>query len=51
VMGDVPPEFEINDLTKPSIAYQDRQSMVAGQNDFSNALQRAVNLKERVAAL
>src|SRR5438067_4874990 len=51
VMGDVPPEFEISDLTKPPIAYQDRQSMVAGQNSFSNALQRAVNLKERVATL
>src|SRR5439155_1606075 len=45
VMGDVPPEFGISDLTKPPIAYQDRQSMVAGQNSFSNALQRAVNLK------
>jgi len=45
VMGDVPPEFEISDLTKPPIAYQDRQSMVAGQNSFSNALQRAVDLR------
>ena len=51
VMGDVPPEFEISDLTKPPIAYQDRQSMVAGQNSFSNALLRAMNLKERVATL
>ena len=45
VMGDVPSEFEINDLTDPPIAYQDRQSPVLGQNSFSNALQRAVDLK------
>jgi len=51
VMGDVPPEFEISDLTKSPVAYQDRQSTAAGQNSFSNALQRAVNLKERVATL
>ena len=48
VMGDVPPEFEISDLTKPPIAYQDRQSMVAGQNSFSNALKRAVDLRDRL---
>ncbi len=47
-MGDVPPEFEISDLTKPPIAYQDRQSMVAGQNSFSNALTRAVDLRDRL---
>ncbi len=45
VMGDVPPEFEISDLTKPTVAYQDRQSMAAGQNSFSNALKRAVDLR------
>ncbi|HST29381.1 MAG TPA: hypothetical protein VLK27_00910 [Chthoniobacterales bacterium] len=45
VMGDVPPEFDINDLTKPPTAYQDRESPVLGQNSFSNALQRAVDLK------
>src|SRR5437868_8523829 len=48
VMGDVLPEFEISDLTKPPIAYQDRQSTTAGQNSFSNALKRAVDLKENV---
>jgi len=46
VMGDVPPEFEISDLTKPPTTYQDRQSMSAGPNSFSNALKRAVDLKE-----
>ena len=50
-MGDVPPEFEISDLTKPPIAYQDRQSTAAGQNSFSNALKRAVDLKNKFCAL
>jgi hypothetical protein len=50
VMGDVPAEFEISDLTKPPIAYQDRQSTVLGQNSFSNALNRAVDLQTRVDA-
>ena len=50
VMGDVPPEFEISDLTKPPIAYQDRQSTAAGQNSFSSALKRAVDLKEKILA-
>ena len=45
VMGDVPAEFEICDLTKAPVAYQDRESPVLGQNSFSNALQRAVDLK------
>ena len=44
VMGDVPPEFEISDLTKPPMAYQNRTSPVLGQNSFSNALKRAVDL-------
>ena len=48
VMGDVPPKFEISDLRKLPIAYQDRQSTAAGQNSFSNALKRAVDLKERL---
>jgi hypothetical protein len=46
VMGDVPPEFEISDLRNPPMAYQDRQSTLAGQNSFSNALKRAVALRE-----
>ncbi len=66
VMGDVPPEFEIADLTKPPIAYQDRpasaqrqsgsdlrrgrQSHFADVNSFGNALKRAVDLKEKVVA-
>jgi hypothetical protein len=51
VMGDVPPEFEISDLIKPPIAYQQRSSLAAGPNSFSNALKRAVNLKERIVAV
>jgi hypothetical protein len=50
VMGNVPPEFEISDLTRPPIAYQNRDSTTAGHNSFSNALVRAVGLKN-VAAL
>lgn len=45
VMGDVPPEFEISDLAKPPIAYQDERSLGVGPNSFSNALKRAVDLK------
>jgi hypothetical protein len=47
VMGNVPPEFEVSDLTKPPIAYQDRPSVAAGPRSFSNALKRAVDLKAR----
>jgi hypothetical protein len=50
VMGDVPPEFEISDLTKRPAPYQDRQSTVLGQNSFSSALNRAVDLKAKVDA-
>jgi hypothetical protein len=50
VMGDVPPEFDITNLTKPPSAYQDRQSTAAGQNSFSSALKRAVDLKETILA-
>ncbi len=50
VMGDVPPEFEISDLTRPPVAYQDRKSPVLGQNSFSNAVNRAVDLKTKVDA-
>ena len=51
VMGDVPAEFEISDLTKLPIVYQDRQSASLGQNSFSNALNRAVDLKTKVDAM
>jgi hypothetical protein len=50
VMGDVPVEFEISDLTKTPVAYQDRDATALGQNSFSNALNRAVDLKTRVDA-
>jgi len=50
VMGNVPPEFEISDLTRPPVAYQSRQSVAAGHNSFSSALVRAVDLKDRVVA-
>ena len=50
VMGDVPPEFEISDLTRPPIAYQDRASTRIGPNSFSNALKRAMDSRETVDA-
>ena len=50
VMGNVPPEFEINDLSKPPVAYQDRESIGTGPNSFSNALVRAVGLREEILA-
>ena len=50
VMGEVPPAFEISDLTKPPIAYQDRQSTAAGPNSFSDALKRAVDLRAKIEA-
>jgi hypothetical protein len=51
VMGSVPPEFEISDLTRPPVPYQSQQSPAAEHNSFSNALVRAVDLKGRVSAL
>jgi hypothetical protein len=50
VMGDVPSEFEISDLTRPPIAYQDRASTRIGPNSFSNALKRAMDSRETVDA-
>jgi hypothetical protein len=50
VMGDVPPEFEISDLTKPPVAYQDRQSPVGDATSFTRALNRAVDLREEILA-
>jgi hypothetical protein len=44
-MGDVPPEFEISDLAKPPFAYQDRQSPVGDATSFTQALNRAVDLR------
>jgi hypothetical protein len=49
-MGDVSPEFEISDLTKPPIAYQDRQSPVGDATSFTQALNRALDLRARVGA-
>jgi hypothetical protein len=50
VMGDVPPEFDISDLTKSPVAYQDRQSPVGDATSFSQALKRALDLKDVAAA-
>ncbi|HXP35578.1 MAG TPA: hypothetical protein VN827_08535 [Chthoniobacterales bacterium] len=50
VMGDVPPEFEISDLTKSPVAYQDRQSPVGDATSFTQALNRALDLRETILA-
>jgi hypothetical protein len=49
VMDDVPPEFAISELTKSPVAYQQRSSLQPGPNSFSNALKRAVDLKEKAS--
>ena len=46
-MGDVRPEFDIRDLTKPPVAYQDRQSPRDDRNSFANVLNAAVDLREK----
>ena len=51
VMGDVPPEFEISDLSMPPIAFRHQGAPATGPNSFSNALTRAVDLKGKVGAL
>jgi hypothetical protein len=45
VMGEVPPEFDIRDLTKPPIAYQDRQLRPDEANSFTQALNRGVDMR------
>ena len=48
--SDIAPEFEISDLTKPPAAYQDRQSPVGNATSFSQALNRALDLRETILA-
>jgi hypothetical protein len=50
VMGIVPSEFEISDLTKLPVAYQDRQSPVGDATSFSQALKRAMDLREKISS-
>ena len=45
VMGDVPTEFDISDLTKSPTAYQDRQLRPDDANSFTQALNRAVDMR------
>jgi hypothetical protein len=49
LMGDVPPEFDIRDLTMSPVAYQDRQHAPDDSNSFVNAINLAVDLRDRVA--
>jgi hypothetical protein len=50
VMGDVSPEFEISDLTKPPVPYQDRLSPVGDATSFTQALNRALDLRASIGA-
>src|SRR5437899_1448594 len=49
VMGEVPLEFDVRDLNKPPVAYQDRQLRGDETNSFTQALNRAVDLRSFVA--
>lgn len=49
LMGDVPAEFDIRDLTMPPVAYQDGQRSLDDGNGFGNALNDAIDLREKVA--
>ena len=49
LMGDVPSEFDIRDLTKPPVAYQNRQSPRDATNSFARVLNSAIDRRERVA--
>jgi hypothetical protein len=49
IMGDVPPEFDIRDLTKPPVAYQDRQPTRVDENSFASVLNAAVELRDLMA--
>ncbi len=49
LMGDVPPGFDIDDLTKAPVAYQDRQTTRNDKNSFADALNAAVEAREKVA--
>jgi hypothetical protein len=50
VMGNVPTEFEISDLTTPPAGYQDRQSTGGDATSFTQALNRALDLREKISA-
>ena len=48
MMGDVPPQFEIADLDKPPIRYQQNMQNPSGTRSFSEALTVAADLSTRV---
>jgi hypothetical protein len=48
VMGEVPPEFNISDLTQAPIAYQAYRKPDSGTRSFGDALKIAVELREQM---
>lgn len=49
LMGAVPPEFDIDDLTRAPVKYQDRLTTRGDKNNFAQALNTAVDKREKVA--
>ena len=45
LMGDVPPEFDVVDLTNPPVSYQDRRSPHDDEKSFANALNAAIDTR------
>jgi len=50
LMGDVPPEFDLSDLTKPPIPYQAYRKPDPSTRSFAEALKIAMNLRETLSA-
>ncbi|MEP7015827.1 MAG: hypothetical protein ABI925_10340 [Verrucomicrobiota bacterium] len=47
LMGDVPPEFDVRDLAKPPVVYQDRERTPDDGKSFDHALNAAIDLREK----
>jgi hypothetical protein len=45
IMGEVPPEFDIRDLARAPLAYQESRQIEAGTRSFGEALQLALQTK------
>jgi hypothetical protein len=51
VMGDVPPEFDIRDLTQPPVAYQASRKPDPNTRSFGEALKIAAEMREPISAI
>ena len=50
-MGDVPPEFDIRDLTQPPVAYQASRKPDPNTRSFGEALKIAAEMREPISAI